>query len=84
MWTVAAKKGDGVPWYQGVIRGAETFMAAWHKKEEKKSQDRAIDRDAHEQDSLETTTGQGRGVQGGEQWMGLQSNGCRRMQERDG
>ena len=68
IWTMAAKKGDGVPRYQGVIRRAEGFMAAWHKK---KNQDRAIDRDGHEQDTLETTTGQGRGVQGGEQRMGL-------------
>ena len=52
------------------MRGAE-FMAAWYKKEEKKSKDRAINRDGHEQGTLEKTTGQGRGVQGGEQRMGL-------------
>ena len=46
-------------------------MAAWHKKEEKKSQDRAIDRDGNEQDTRGTTTEQRRGVQGGEQRMGL-------------
>ena len=35
-------------------------MAAWHKKEEK-NYDRAIDRDGHEQDTLETQPDRGGG-----------------------
>ena len=48
VWTVAAKKVDGVPWHKGMIkRGAERCMAAWQRKREEKSQHRAIDRDGH-------------------------------------
>ena len=31
VWTEAARKGKGVPWYTGVLLGAERFMASWHK-----------------------------------------------------
>ena len=34
VWTEAARKGEGVPWYTGVLLGAERFMTSWHKSEE--------------------------------------------------
>ena len=36
-WTLAAKMDDGVPWYKGVLQGAEKFMTSWHKEEEEAS-----------------------------------------------
>lgn len=66
-WTAAAKEGEGIPWHQGVLRGAEKFMTSWHKIEEEKSCDRAIDRDKKEQQgNKETTTKPGGGGKGGE------------------
>ena len=32
--TDAARKEEGVPWYTGVLLGAERFMASWHKSQE--------------------------------------------------
>ena len=37
VWTEAVRKGEGVPWYTGVLLGAERFMASWHKGEEEAS-----------------------------------------------
>ena len=37
VWTEAALKGEGVPWYTGVLLGAERFMAWWHKKSEEET-----------------------------------------------
>ena len=46
VWTEAARKGDGVPWYTGVLLGAERFMASWHKSEEEASKLREVNRAA--------------------------------------
>ena len=45
VWTLAANMDDEVPWHKGVLKGAETFMNAWHKKEEEASRRRATKRD---------------------------------------
>ena len=44
--TEAARKGEGVPWYTGVLLGAERFMASWHKSEEETSKLREVNRAA--------------------------------------
>ena len=31
------RKEEGVPWYTGVLLGAERFMASWHKCQEEAS-----------------------------------------------
>ena len=46
VWTEAAGKGEGVPWYKGVLLGAERFMASWHKSEEEASKLREVNRAA--------------------------------------
>ena len=46
VWTEAARKGEGVPWYIGVLLGAERFMASWHKSEEEASKLREVNRAA--------------------------------------
>ena len=46
VWTEAARKGDGVPWYTGVLLGAERFVALWHKSEEEASKLREVNRAA--------------------------------------
>ena len=46
VWTEAARKGEGVPWYTGVLLGAESFMASWHKSEEEASKLREVNRAA--------------------------------------
>ena len=48
-WTTAAKEGEGIPWHQGVLIGADKFMTSWHEKEEKESRKRAINRDKEQQ-----------------------------------
>ena len=35
--TEAARKEEGVPWYKGVLMGAERFMASWHKSLEEQA-----------------------------------------------
>ena len=37
VWTEAARKGEEVPWYTGVLLEAERFIASWHKSEEEAS-----------------------------------------------
>ena len=44
VWTEAARKGEGVPWYTGVLLGAERFLASWHKSEEEASKLREVNR----------------------------------------
>ena len=46
VWTEAARKGEGVPWYTGVLLGAERFMASWHKSEEEASKLSEVNRAA--------------------------------------
>ena len=46
VWTEATRKGEGVPWYTGVLLGAERFMASWHKSEEEASKLREANRAA--------------------------------------
>ena len=46
VWTDATRKGEGVPWYTGVLLGAERFMASWHKSEEEASKLREVNRAA--------------------------------------
>ena len=46
VWTEAARKGEGVPWYTGVLLGVERFMASWHKSEEEASKLREVNRAA--------------------------------------
>ena len=46
VWTEATPKGEGVPWYTGVLLGAERFMASWHKSEEEASKLRGVNRAA--------------------------------------
>ena len=46
VWTEAARKGGGAPWYTGVLLGAERFMASWHKSEEEASKLREVNRAA--------------------------------------
>ena len=46
VWTEAARKGEGVPWYTGVLLGAERFMASSHKSEEEASKLREVNRAA--------------------------------------
>ena len=46
VWTEAARKGEGVPWYTGVSLGAEIFIASWHKSEEEASKLREVNRAA--------------------------------------
>ena len=43
-WTTAAKQGGGIPWNQGVLKGAEEFMTSWHEKGDEKNHKRATDR----------------------------------------
>ena len=59
IWTVAAKKRGGVPWHQGVIRGAERLWPPGARKKRRRAKTgRPGDRrDDHEQDTPETTTG---------------------------
>ena len=45
IWTDAARK-EGVPWYTGVLLGAERFMASWHKSQEEASRSREVNRAA--------------------------------------
>ena len=42
VWTAAARKEEGVPWYTGVLLGAERFMASWHKSQEEASRLREV------------------------------------------
>ena len=44
-WTEAAKVQGGVPWHEGVVKGAARFITSWHKDEEEASRQRAINRD---------------------------------------
>ena len=44
--TEAARKGEGVSWYTGVLSGAERFMASWHKSEKEASKLREVNRAA--------------------------------------
>ena len=46
VWTEAARKGEGVPWYKGVLLGAERFVASWHKSEEEANKLREVNRAA--------------------------------------
>ena len=46
VWTEAARKGEGVLWYTGVLLGAERFMESWHKSEEEDSKLREVNRAA--------------------------------------
>ena len=46
VWTEVARKRDGVPWYTGVLLGAERFMVSWHKSEEEASKLREVNRAA--------------------------------------
>ena len=46
VWTHAARKEEGVPWYTGVLLGAERFMASWHKSQEEASRLREANRAA--------------------------------------
>jgi len=45
VWKLAAKKGNGIPWHQGVIDGAKRFMVPWHQDEEQASRRRAAKRE---------------------------------------
>ena len=42
IWTEAGRKGEGVPWYTGVLLG----VASWHKSEEEASKLREVNRTA--------------------------------------
>ena len=42
VWTEAARKEEGGPWYTGVLLGAERFVASWHKSEEEASKLREV------------------------------------------
>ena len=42
VWTKAARKGEVVSWYTGVLLGAERFMASWHKSKEEASKLREV------------------------------------------
>ena len=46
VWTETARKGEGVPWYTGVLLGADIFMASWHKREKEASKLREVNRAA--------------------------------------
>ena len=46
VWKDAARKDEGVPWYTGVLLGAERVMASWHKSEEEASRLREVNRAA--------------------------------------
>ena len=46
VWTAATRKGEGVPWYTGVLLGAERFMASWYKSEEEACKLREVNRAA--------------------------------------
>ena len=46
VWAKAARKGEGVSWYTGVLLGAERFMASWHKSEEEASKLRDLNQAA--------------------------------------
>ena len=46
VWTDAARKEEGVPWYTRVLLGAERFMASWHKSQEEISRLREVNRAA--------------------------------------
>ena len=37
VWTDAACKEEGVPWFTGILLGAERFTASWHKSQEEAS-----------------------------------------------
>ena len=47
-WQRAAKVEEGRRWHERMLRGAEKFLAAWHKKEEDASRKGAIKRDKKE------------------------------------
>ena len=44
--TEAARKGEGAPWYTGVLLRAERLMASWHESEEEVSKLREVNRAA--------------------------------------
>ena len=44
VWTDAARKEEGGPWYTGVLLGAEMFMASWHKGQKKACTLREVNR----------------------------------------
>ena len=44
VWTDAARKEEGVPWYTEILLGAERFMASWHKSQEEASRLREVNR----------------------------------------
>ena len=46
VWTEAARKEEGVPWYTGVLLGAERFIGSWHKSEEEVTKLREVNRAA--------------------------------------
>ena len=46
VWTDAARKEEGVPWYTGVLLGAERFMTSWHKSQEGDSRLREVNQAA--------------------------------------
>ena len=46
VWADAARKSEGVPWYTGILLGAERFMTSWHKYEEEASKLREVNRAA--------------------------------------
>ena len=46
VWTDAARKEKGMPWYTGVLLGAERCMASWHKGQEEASRLREVNRAA--------------------------------------
>ena len=46
VWTDAAGKKEGVPWYTGVLLGMERFMASWHKSQKEASRLREVNRAA--------------------------------------
>ena len=48
VWTDAACKEKGVPWYTGVLLGAKRYMASWHKGQEEASRLREVNRAAKE------------------------------------
>ena len=46
VWTEAARKEEGVPWYTGALFGAERIMASWNISEEEASMLREVNRAA--------------------------------------
>ena len=45
IWTVAARRGRGALWHNGMNKGAEMFMSSWHVKEQRAAETRAAERD---------------------------------------